>query len=421
MKYSIIIKNALSLEGGALEVAISGNRIAAIGNAVSGDADTVIDAAGKWLTPAFYNCHTHIPMVLFRGYADDLELFDWLNNHIWPAEARLEDEDIYRASRLACLEMIKSGTVFFNDSYFHQQETIRAAEELGLRACLGMNWLNIGNDDFYAKLRADNQRLFDNFRAGRYSSRIAISEAPHALYTVPEADLREIAERSARENLPVHMHLAETKREFEECQRDHQGLTPVEYMREVGLLNERARFAHAVWLTEKDFELVRESGAVLVTNATSNLKLCSGMFHFKQAAEAGVKVAIGTDGCASNNSHSFFSEMKFASLAAKIQSGDPTAGSAPQIFRAATETGAAAFVPEAGKLEAGKLADLLLIEPNLPYMIGDYHPVSNLVYSAESSCVDTVICDGKILMQSRIVPGEEEILAEARKACDKYR
>ena len=416
----LIFRHAI-LDGKPVDIAVTGNRFSAVAPNLPDTAATEIDASGLLAFPPFYNCHTHIPMVLFRGYADDLELFPWLNDHIWPAEARLDEADVYAASRLAITEMLHSGTVFFNDSYFFLPATIRAVEELGLRACIGLTWLNTGNADACARLRDANDQVYDEWRQGKFSPRIQLAYAPHAIYTVPEADLRDIAERSARDGMLVHMHLAETEKEFRDCQEQHGGLTPVEYLREVGLLNERARLAHAVWLTDCDIELVRDSGAVLVTNATSNLKLCSGTFRFRDIVRAGIPVTLGTDGCASNNAHSMFSEMKFAALAAKLQSHDPTAAAAPDIFRAATAVGAAAFVPEAGAIAPGRLADLMLVNPDHDYLVGDYNPVSNLVYAAESSCVDTILCDGEILMRDHYVPHEDEILAEARRACDNFR
>ena len=238
---------------------------------------------------------------------------------------------------------------------------------------------------------------------------------------VPEKDLHEIAERSAKTGMLVHIHLAETSKEVEDCKAAHGGLTPVEYLRECGLLNNRARLAHAVHLTPHDIELIQESGAVLIHNPTSNLKLCSGMFHFQEIDQAGIPFTLGTDGCASNNAHSMFSEMKFAALSAKTQAKDPTAASAERVFRLATSDGAKAFFPEGGEIAPGKLADLMLINPEMPYFVGDYNPVSNLVYAGESSCVDSLLCDGKFLMKHRQVEGETEIIEQARRTCDKFR
>ena len=416
----LLIRNA-NLNGSLVDISIDSNRFSAIAPHLEGTFDEEFDATGMLAFPPFYNCHTHVPMVLLRGYADDLELFPWLNEHIWPAEAKLTPEDIYVGTRLACLEMIKSGTIFFNDSYFMSEEIISAAEGMGLRACIGPTWIHFGDAEKCAATAAEHARIRAAYQHGEYSSRILVAEAPHAIYTVPEADFREIAERSAHDNSLVHSHLAETETEFNDCKAAHGGLTPVEYIRECGLLNERVRLAHAIWLTPHDIELIKESGAVLIHNPTSNLKLCSGMFHFQEIDKAGISFTLGTDGCASNNAHSMFGEMKFAALSAKTQAKAPTAAPAERVFRLATVDGAQAFFPEAGEIAPGKLADLMLINPDQPYFVADFNPVSNLVYAGESSCVDTLLCDGKFLMKHRQVKGEAEIIEQARRVCDKFR
>lgn len=422
--FDLLLKNARLLDGRSVDVYVDNGRFVKIVPASSEEEQAhkkCFDCKGMALVPPFYNCHTHVPMTLLRGYADDLELFPWLNEHIWPVEARLTGEDVYNGTRLAVLEMIKSGTVFFNEHYYFTPEIIRAVEEMGVRCCVAPCYLNVGNAEATATQKAEIEFVQAAWKRGEYSDRIMVAEGPHAIYTVPEADLREVAERSAANNMLIHTHLAETKTEFDDCRKQHGGMTPFQYADACGLVNERARFAHSVWMTDDDRALAKEKGAVLVYNATSNMKLCSGMFNFKAADAAGCRIVLGTDGCASNNAHSFFSEMKVAALVAKIQSGDPTAGSAEKIFRAATTVGANAFVEDAGEIAVGKVADAMLINTDLPFMVGDYNLVSNLVYAGESSCVDSLICNGRFVMEHRRVEGEEEILAAAKKTCDKFR
>ena len=231
---SLVIRNA-NLNGRSVDISIDNNRFGAIAPNLEGTFDAEFDAKGMLAFPPFYNCHTHVPMVLLRGYADDLELFPWLQEHIWPAEGKLTTEDIYVGTRLACLEMIKSGTVFFNDSYYSIEQTIRAVEEMGLRACIGTTWINTGDEATCARLTATNAAVRAAYQHGDYSPRIQVAEAPHAIYTVPEKDLREIAERSAKNEMLVHLHLAETETEFNDCKAAHGGLTPVEYIKECGL------------------------------------------------------------------------------------------------------------------------------------------------------------------------------------------
>ena len=419
----MLIRNTILADGSRVDISVQGKRFAAIvpaGAAKAAPGEETFDATGLLALPPFYNCHTHVPMVLLRGYADDLELHTWLNDHIWPAEAKLVPEDIYHGTRLALLEMIKSGTVFFRDTYFMGEGTIRAAEEMGLRAAVGTTWLDLAGDG-NPKLAAANDALFQRFFAGEFDPRVTLEYGPHAIYTVPEKNLRDFARLSAEKNVPVHIHLAETKKEFDDCQAAHGGLTPVAYLAEVGLLNERARLAHCVWLTERDIELLASSRAAVAINATSNLKLCSGMPPIAKLLEAGVRVTIGTDGCASNNAHSMFSEMKIAALTAKIQSGKPTAGKAEEIFRAATTAGAELLFDEPCGVVEGAPADAMFIDLEQPYLIGDYNWCSNLVYAGESSCVDSLLCDGRLLMTHRHVDNEEEIMRLGRKACDKFR
>ena len=417
----LIIRRAILPDGATADLAVTGNRFSAIAPAIAESAAEELNAEGMHILPPFYNCHTHAAMVLLRGYADDLELFPWLNDHIWPAEARLTPEAVYHGSRLAVLEMIKSGTVFFNDHYFFPRETIRAVEEMGVRACIGLCWLNNGDPAAMEQRRREHAELVADWKAGRFSPRIYLAYAPHAIYTVPEADLRRLNGLAAAENMTVHIHLAETETEFNQCRQEHCGLTPVEYLDSLGLLNGRIRLAHCVWLTDRDIGILKERDATVVTNTTSNLKLASGMFRFHDVDRAGIRLTLGTDGCASNNAHSFFSEMKTAALSAKWQARNPTAAPAAHVFNAATTAGAMAFTPGAGSIAVGAIADAMLINPQQPYMVGNYNLVSNLVYAAESNCVDSLVCDGRILMRHRRVPGEDEIIAAARRCCEAIR
>ena len=399
------------LNNDIVDVAIQGNMIAGIAPVIDGSFDTVIDGRNKLLLPPFYNGHCHAAMTLLRGIADNLELFEWLSNHIWPVEDKLTPQDIYIGSKLAMLEMIKSGTVFFNDMYFSPAETVRAAEEMGVRAAIGMIYIDTtapGKRDIYIR---DNQALWEQ-RDG-FSDLITLTLAPHAIYTVHADTLREIAERSERENLPIHIHLSETLREVEDCLKMH-NVTPVEYLDKLGLLSERTIAAHAVHLSEKDMDILAERKVTVVYNPCSNYKLSSGRFRFRGLADRKVRIVFGTDGAASNDSLSMFDEMKFGSLGAKNEQNSPVACSAGEIFECAARHGAEAFNINAGVIQDGKLADLMLIDLDTPMMVADHNLVSNLVYAGDSSCVDTVICNGRILMRDRKVPGEKEIIAEAR-------
>ncbi len=411
----MLISRVTLIDGSVVDIAISGNRFELVAPRIEGSFDTVIDGAGLLAAPPFFNTHTHAAMTLLRGIADDLELFEWLNDHIWPAEAKLTAADIRAGSRLAALEMIKSGTVFFNDMYFHPLETIRAAEELGMRAAIGMITLESVPDGGRG-FEERNRELRELEAQGAFSDRISLMLAPHALYTVSETALRRIAAESAEHNRIVHIHLAETAREVREFRASHGGKSPIDYLDEIGLLSPRLLIAHAIHLDDREIALLAERGVIFSHMPCSNRKLVSGAFRFRAVEASGALITLGTDGCASNNNLSMFDEMKNCAILAKEEAGDPRVCPAETAFAVATVNGARAFGIDSGVIEAGRLADLVLYALDSPALTPAHHQVSNLVYAADSSAVDTVICDGRILMRGRKVPGETEIIAEARAA-----
>ena len=407
------------LDGAETDILIEGNRIARIAPEIAPGTARVIDGSGKAAIPPFYNTHTHAAMTLLRGYADDMELFTWLNDYIWPAEGRLTGEEIYAGTRLALLEMIRSGTVFFNDMYWYQPDAIRAVEEMGMRAAIGLLYISGSDGAVLERNRKCNEELLA--WNGGDSGRIQVAHAPHAVYTVSEEVLRRVAQEAQIDGHVIHIHASETAREVEECVAAH-GMTPIAYLDSLGILGPRTVLAHAVHLSDEDIEIIRERGAYISHCPCSNFKLASGQFRYRRVVEMGsCRFTIGTDGCASNNNLSMLEEMKFAALSAKNESGSPTAGRDGDIFRAATRTGAEAFGIDAGIIAEGKLADLVLVDLDNPLLVPDFNLTANLVYSADSSCIDTVVCDGRILMENRKISGEAEILAEARRVCAKIR
>lgn len=407
------------LDGKETDILIEGNRITRIAPEIAPGDARVIDGSGKAVIPPFYNTHTHAAMTLLRGYADDMELFTWLNDYIWPAEGRLTGEEIYAGTRLALLEMIRSGTVFFNDMYWYQPDAIRAVEEMGMRAAIGLLYISGSDGAVLERNRKCNEELLA--WNGGDSGRIQVAHAPHAVYTVSEEVLRRVAQEAQIDGHVIHIHASETVREVEECVAAH-GMTPIAYLDSLGILGPRTVLAHAVHLSDEDIEIIRERGAYISHCPCSNFKLASGQFRYRRVVEMGsCRFTIGTDGCASNNNLSMLEEMKFAALSAKNESGSPTAGRDGDIFRAATRTGAEAFGIDAGIIAEGKLADLVLVDLDNPLLVPDFNLTANLVYSADSSCIDTVVCDGRILMENRKISGEAEILAEARRVCAKIR
>ena len=401
-----MFKNLL-LEGRAVDLSVADGRIAALAPAAPAPARP------RPVVPAFYNCHTHLAMSLLRGGADDLALMPWLREHIWPAEARLTDEIVYAGARLAILELIRSGTVFANDMYWHAPMVARAAEEMGIRCAVSMQTVETGGPGVDDPRNAAANAALEGLPKDA-SSRVFTTLAPHAVYTVCEATLRRLAARARAEDRFVHIHVAETREEVARCRAAHGGRTPVRHLLDCGLLGPKTIMAHGVHLTDDDIAIVRDTGAVLVENQQSNLKLASGLFPY--ARTAACRRALGTDGAASNNALSMFAEMKCAALVAKIESGDPTVAPAEEVLRLATRGGAAAFGLDAGEIRAGAAADFLILDPDAAPLVPGRSLASDLVYAADPSCVDTVVCAGRVLMEGGVVPGAAEIVAAAREA-----
>lgn len=411
--HSLLIRN-VRLDGQTRDVLIQDGRFARIEPRIEGQAKETLDAGErKAMVPAFYNAHTHAAMTLLRGYADDLPLFEWLQNYIWPMEAKLTAEDIYAGTKLGCVEMIRSGTVFCNDMYWHHAEAIRAVAEMGMRVCGGPVILD-AFDPAHTPVQREAVESFLR-RKDSFPPTVIPALAPHSVYGVRPETLAWIAEQAAASKVRVHIHLSETKKEVQDCIEQH-GCRPTEYLHRMGLLSPRTLAAHAVHLSDRDRALLAENGVTVIHMPVSNMKLSNGAFDFPAARRQGLRITLGTDGCSSNNSLDMIQEMKFGALLAKHFSGDPTAFPAPDAFRAATRDAAEAFGLDAGLIEPGRLADCLLVDLDAPRMTPAHNLVSNLVYSADSSVIDTVICGGRILMKNRIIEGEEEILREAQSA-----
>ena len=410
----ILIKNAV-LNNVVCDIAIENGVFTAVEKTITLPAEKVIDAKGRYaICPPFYNTHTHMAMTLLRGYADDLELFDWLSNHIWPAEALLTEEDVYIGTKLAILEMIKSGTIFFNDSYWHPRAIAKAAMEMGVKAEVGLLYLSI--EDGSVLKNEQNEALLD--MKDVLPEQIRIAHSPHAIYTVSSERLKKVVADAVLDGRRIHIHAAETKKEFDDCLKEHK-MTPIAYLNSLGVLTSKTILAHCVHLTDDDRRIIAQTGAVIAHNPVSNQKLCSGIFDWHEASAAGCRITIGTDGCSSNNNLSMFEEMKFAALSAKVSSMDPKCGKAEEIYQAATVNGAEAFGYHSGVIAPGYDADAILVDLDCPEMVGDYNLVSNLVYAASKDVVNTVISSGKIIMENKAVSGEREIISSAREVCRK--
>ncbi|MBS1880178.1 MAG: amidohydrolase [Actinobacteria bacterium] len=387
-----------------------GGRIEAIGPAVSpAPGDEVLDAAGLLLSPPLVNGHTHAAMTLFRGSGGDLPLMPWLRERIWPVEARLEAEDVYWGARLACAEMTRSGTTRFWDMYWHPEATARAVADAGLRARIGAPLIDLDGDG--AGMREAALCSLDHL-AG-LGPAISPALAPHAIYTVSEGSLRWIAGLAAERGVPIHIHLAETSQEVQDCVAAH-GERPAAYLDRLGMLGERTLLAHGVWLDPAELDLLAERGATVVTNPAANMKLAVGaVFPYPGAREAGVAIGLGTDGAGSNDSLDLLADLKLFALAQKHAAADPTAIAAADAWAVATGTRAPLLGAAAEPLAAGAEADFLLLRGDHPELaIGEL--ASNLVYAASGAVVDTTVVAGRVLMRGGEVPGLEEIVAHAR-------
>ena len=387
------------------DVLIEGNRILSL---EGGKAQETLDCRQRAAIPGLVNTHSHAAMTLLRGYAEDMDLKTWLETRIWPLEAKLTPDDIYWGTKLACLEMIRTGTTTFNDMYFHMDRAAAAVKETGLRAVLSEGFIDLGKAEASDVLLEKTVRVHRQI-ADLHTDRITVAWGPHAGYTVSAESLRKIAERAAAEQALVHIHVSESKQEVADCQKAH-GVTPPAYLDSLGVLSDRTIAAHGCWLTEEDAVLLARRGVSVSHNPVSNMKLASGRLDVPMLAYHKVNVCLGTDGAASNNSLSMLETMKFAALLQKHAAGTPTAVDARHVLSQGTVRGARALHLETGEIAPGKLADLVLLDLKSPGMLPLHNLTANVVYSASPAAVTDVLCDGKFLMRDRQVLGEEEIL-----------
>ncbi|MGD9079090.1 MAG: amidohydrolase [Desulfobacterales bacterium] len=404
----ILVTNGtvLTLDAGDTEisngaVAIDGDTITAVGPADEfGDwsVSQVIDANGGIIMPGLINSHTHAAMTCFRGLADDLQLMTWLNDHIFPAEAKLDDQKVYSGTLLACAEMIMSGTTCFCDMYLFEDAVARAAKDAGMRAVVGEvlydfdspNYGSIENGIGYT------QNLIDSWQEDPL---VSIAVEPHSAYLCGPELLKKAFKLSQSHNLTFVIHLAESKSEVEQI-KERFDRTPVEHLAELGILAPNVLACHCVELTENDIALLQRFDVKVAHNAESNMKLASGVAPIPRLIDEGICVGMGTDGCASNNDLDLFQEMDSVAKLHKAKSLDPTVMDAPTVLKMATINGARALGLETvtGSLETGKKADLIIVDTNKPHLTPMYSPVSHLVYAAKGSDVTTSIINGTVVM-----------------------
>ncbi|MBW2466404.1 MAG: amidohydrolase [Deltaproteobacteria bacterium] len=365
-------------------------------------AGRIIDASGRLAMPGLVNTHTHAPMSLFRGMADDLELMTWLNEHIFPAEAKsVNEEMVYWCAKLAAAEMILSGTTTVADGYFLEDIVGDAFVDCGIRAVIAQ-----GVIDFPAPGVPDpalNVEAAEHF-IGRWQDRNALITPAifcHSPYTCSPETLKQAKEAARQKNVMLFVHLAETKTEVAQI-RDHHSTTPVRYLESLGILDEATVCVHCIWLDDEEIDILAGSGAKVASCPQSNMKLGSGIAPLKKMIAAGISVGLGTDGCASNNSLDLFFEMDICAKLHKVKDLDPTALPARTVLEMATTGGAAALglADEIGTLAVGRKADIILLDLMQPHLQPFYHP-DLLVYAAGGGDVSDVIIDGKCIVQDR--------------------
>ena len=392
------------IEDGGL--AVRGGRIVAIGPRAQIESTYTarqrINAAGKLITPGLINGHTHIPMVLFRGLADDLDLQDWLTKYIFPAEAKNVSEEFVRAgTRLGLAEMIRGGTTTYCDMYYFEDAIAEETSRAGVRAVLGETIIDfpVADNKTNAEAMAYVEKFVSHWKG---NDLIVPAIAPHAPYTVSEEHLKAARAFSDRTGAPIVTHVSETKRELDDSVKA-KGASPVAYLDRIGFLNDRVIAAHVVWPQGSDISILKKRGVGVVHNPQSNMKLASGVAPVPRMMNEGVFVGLGTDGAASNNDLNMWEEMDTVAKLHKVFSGDPKVISAQQAFELATIRGAQALHldKEIGSLETGKRADLLIIERDALNQIPLYNVYSDLVYATKSFDVQSVIINGRVVMQNR--------------------
>jgi len=384
-------------------VAIRGNHIAAVGASATvgtGSARKVIDAGGGIIMPGLVNTHTHAAMTLFRGLADDVPLMSWLNDYIFPAEADLDHRKVYWGALLACAEMILSGTTTFCDMYLFEDAVAQAARTAGMRAVVGEVLFDFPSPH-YGPLDqgfACTETLIATYRGDPL---ITVAVEPHSPYLCAPELLQRAFELAARHRLPMVIHLAETESEVQTL-RQRYGQTPVEHLETLGVLAPNLLACHCVQLSAADIERLQRYGVKVSHNPESNMKLASGIAPIPELVAAGVCVGLGTDGAASNNNLDLFLEMDTAAKLHKVHRLDPTLLNAATVLRMATSEGARALGlgERIGSLEAGKQADVILVDTRRPHLTPLYHPASQLVYAARGSDVTTAIINGRLVMEN---------------------
>ena len=402
---------------------IEGNTIAAIGDAPEGfRADTVIDASHKTVMPGLINAHTHVYMSLFRNFADDVPFSTWLFDRILPIEDNLTAEQCYWGDMLNFAEMIRTGTTAFLDQQMFTSSCVKAAADAGIRPVISRGLVGeVRTEEGVVRRWKEAVETMEYVR--EIGSNATFMVAAHAIYTCSEDVLRFVLDAAKEKGLPITAHLSETKKEFDDCIKEH-GLTPVQYFDKIGLLDHEITLAHCVWLADEDYKLLARPNVHVVTNPASNAKLANGFAPVARMLREGIDVALGTDGAASDNTQNMFTAMHLLSLMQKGVEQDSVVLSAKETLKIATENGAraAGLGDTVGKVEAGRKADLILIDETAPNMLPNFDISSALVYSATGMEVTDSIIDGELVMKDKelLTIDEERLRFEIEKITEKF-
>lgn len=418
---NILVKGASVLQPDyttkVADIAITDDKIVAVGEVPAGFvADNTINGKDKFAVPGFVNTHTHASMTLLRSYADDLALMDWLNNHIWPVEAKMVEKDIRVGGELAVLEMIKSGTTAFLDMYGpYLESVIDVTAKAGIRGVFSRGPIGFipGQD----KVLDENVTMYKNYN-GTADGRITVAMGVHAPYTCPPEFCEKAAGLAKDNGMHMHIHMSETQDEINQMQEKY-GKRPFKYIEETGLFDVPAIAAHCVWLDDEDFAIMKKHNIAVAHNPASNMKLASGIAPVPRMLKEGITVGLGTDGTSSNNNLDMLEEIRLAAILHKVNELDPLSVPAAEALKMGTETGAKAiWLDDTGVIAPDKKADIVLYDLNRPEWCPRHNLVSLLVYSASSASADTMICNGKVIMEKGkvLTMDEERILHEAQEA-----
>jgi 5-methylthioadenosine/S-adenosylhomocysteine deaminase len=414
---AILLKNIV-LKGIPSDILIEGGVISDVYPSGSKEVDCphaeVVECEGKTAVPGFVNMHTHAGMSIMRGIGEDIAFHEWLDR-IWKVESKIDAEYVYLATKLACLEMIKTGTTTFNDHYWYMPMAHKAVMEMGLRAVLAYVICDRNDPEESERQKVQCQEMYEVSK--EWGSNATFAIAIHAIYSVREEMIVWATEFARKHGLKIHIHVSETSKEIEDCKRQHDGMSPVEYLDSLGVLGPDVIAAHTLWLSENDIRILGERGVNCVHNVNSNLKLASGYrFLYNELRDAGANICLGTDGCGSSNNLDMLETMKTSAMIQKAWRNDPSVMPLNELMDMATANAGKALGLPIGRLEKGMAADMLIVDTQNYNFLSPGTFEANLVYSAHSDCIDSVICNGRFVMRGRVVPGEEQILSDARKA-----